>query len=229
MNNFIKRILLSAILIPAIIVIILFMPWYNYLVLNLLILCFAYLGAQELAQIFQTRGAKISPFAAGILGALPAAVLYLAETFPLPPWFAPLLLLGAPLVLLAKAGLTRKNEAIDNLVFRLPPALSLLIYPGIFMAFLLRISLLPSPRASILTFFAIVFANDSLAYFAGCLFGKNNRGIFAVSPNKSLAGLLGGWGGGLLGGIICTYIFPAFWPGPRWTILILPPGYALLR
>ena len=224
MNNTLKRILLAAIFIPAIIFVILFMPWYNHLVLNLLILGFAFLGSRELAQMFRTREIKIPSIVAGILGVLPAAVLYITATFPLPPWIAPLLLLGAPSILLTKAGLMRKSENIDYLILRLPAALSLLIYPGLFMAFLLRITLLPSPMAAILTFFTIVFCHDSFGYFAGSLFGKNNRGIFAVSPNKSLAGVLGGWGGGSLGGFFCTYIFPDFWLGPRWTILLLATG-----
>ena len=41
-------------------------------------------------------------------------------------------------------------------------------------------------------FLLITFGNDSAAWFFGNLFGKNNRGVIPVSPNKSVAGYIGG-------------------------------------
>jgi len=40
--------------------------------------------------------------------------------------------------------------------------------------------------------FLLVFGNDTFAYVFGMWLGKKNRNILAVSPNKSLAGFIGG-------------------------------------
>jgi phosphatidate cytidylyltransferase len=44
----------------------------------------------------------------------------------------------------------------------------------------------------ILFFLLIVMANDSAAWAFGMLFGKGNRGLIPASPNKSIAGFIGG-------------------------------------
>ena len=49
--------------------------------------------------------------------------------------------------------------------------------------------------------------NDSMAWLVGVSVGRK-RGIVAVSPNKSLAGFLGGLSGSLLAGLISYYLFP---------------------
>jgi len=45
---------------------------------------------------------------------------------------------------------------------------------------------------AIFLFLLIVFFNDGTAWLFGNLFGKNNRGIIPASPNKSIAGFIGG-------------------------------------
>jgi phosphatidate cytidylyltransferase len=44
----------------------------------------------------------------------------------------------------------------------------------------------------LLLYFLLVFGNDTFAYIFGMAFGKNNRGVLKVSPNKSIAGFIGG-------------------------------------
>ena len=66
------------------------------------------------------------------------------------------------------------------------------IYPGFFTALVTKILFLPESTAYIVLYFALVFGTDSFAYFTGMAFGKNNKVIFKVSPNKSLAGFIGG-------------------------------------
>ena len=54
----------------------------------------------------------------------------------------------------------------------------------------------------------IVFGTDSLAWFFGMLFGKKNRGLIKASPNKSIAGFVGG----VFGTIIVVFIITRFIP-----------------
>ena len=58
-------------------------------------------------------------------------------------------------------------------------------------------------------FLVIVFGTDSLAWLVGMLFGKNNRGLIKASPNKSIAGFVGG----IFGTILVVFIITRFFPG----------------
>jgi phosphatidate cytidylyltransferase len=71
-------------------------------------------------------------------------------------------------------------------------AFLLLVYPTFFSLWIIKILTLKYAAPLVLVFLLSVFANDSLAWLLGMLFGKNNRGLIAVSPNKSLAGFGGG-------------------------------------
>jgi phosphatidate cytidylyltransferase len=100
-----------------------------------------------------------------------------------------------------------------------------LIYPGLFMSWIIKLSLWPRAEIFILTFLLIVFANDSLAWTAGMLFGKGNRGIVPVSPNKSIAGFIGGLTASALVGAGAVLFFPEVFPLRRFPAL--PSGIAL--
>ena len=59
-------------------------------------------------------------------------------------------------------------------------------------------------------FLIVVFGTDSLAWFFGMLFGKNNRGLVKASPNKSIVGFLGGIFGTLIVVFLVTRFIPLF-------------------
>ena len=56
----------------------------------------------------------------------------------------------------------------------------------------------------------MTFACDSIAWFFGILFGKNNRGLIKASPKKSIAGFIGGFAGSLCIGFIVYFLFKEF-------------------
>jgi phosphatidate cytidylyltransferase len=60
--------------------------------------------------------------------------------------------------------------------------------------------------------------NDSAAWAAGMLFGSGNRGIIPASPNKSVAGFIGGTAAAVLAGLGGVLLFPAVF-APK----LLPP------
>ena len=55
--------------------------------------------------------------------------------------------------------------------------------------------------------------SDSIAWLFGILLGKNNRGIFKASPNKSIAGFIGAFIGSIATGILCFYIWRDIYTG----------------
>jgi phosphatidate cytidylyltransferase len=64
-----------------------------------------------------------------------------------------------------------------------------------------------NPAATLLFLF-ITFGNDSTAWLCGNLFGTNNRGIIPVSPNKSVAGFIGGTLGAIIVAVGAAILFP---------------------
>ena len=83
-----------------------------------------------------------------------------------------------------------------------------MVYPGLFMSFMIRLSVFPNASRFILLFLMMVLLNDSLAWVTGLLFGKSNRGLIAASPNKSIAGFAGGLLFSIITGIAAVIILP---------------------
>ena len=50
---------------------------------------------------------------------------------------------------------------------------------------------------------------------------QNNKGIIKASPNKSVAGFLGGFAGSVLSGIIGWILFPNLFSGPVFKVVAL--------
>jgi phosphatidate cytidylyltransferase len=61
----------------------------------------------------------------------------------------------------------------------------------------------------LLMLFLLVFGNDTFAYIFGMWLGKSNRNIFTVSPNKSLAGFIGGIASSITIAVLWISFIPA--------------------
>jgi phosphatidate cytidylyltransferase len=74
-----------------------------------------------------------------------------------------------------------------------------------------------------------VFANDGMAWLAGKLFGKGNQGVIPVSPQKSVAGFIGGTAASIIVGVGSALLFPAIFT-PQYDLFpgIIPASGALL-
>ncbi|MFA7643243.1 MAG: phosphatidate cytidylyltransferase, partial [Sphaerochaetaceae bacterium] len=84
------------------------------------------------------------------------------------------------------------KDNFSSTITRISRTLFLLIYPGYFSIFLIRMLMTNQSTFLLLMLFLLVFGNDTFAYVFGMWLGKKNRNILAVSPNKSLAGFIGG-------------------------------------
>jgi phosphatidate cytidylyltransferase len=84
------------------------------------------------------------------------------------------------------------SRKVPDILFFILAAFAVLIYPGVFMLWIIRMTLLPQASLVILIFLLMVIADDSVAWAVGMLFGGGNRNIIPVSPNKSIAGFIGG-------------------------------------
>jgi phosphatidate cytidylyltransferase len=225
LSNILQRLLLFFIGIPFLLAVILLLPQYKHGAAVLMIVVFSGGCALELSRLFKARGIAAKPGAFIALGAGIPACAYAGAFLGTGSALA-----GASLALTlgAGAGLVClfapfAFAAPDGIRDVLPKANALAFaaaYPGLLAAFIVLIASEPRfATASLVSFCVIAFSNDSLAWLIGSTLGRR-RGIVAVSPNKSVAGFIGGMCGSVAAAFACAALFPGALEGPGWAILL---------
>ena len=214
MKKSIQRLLMFTISVPIIVAIILFLPHFDHLVLNIFIVIFTALGAVEFSKILSQKINAIPVALAAILGALPPAAMTMVISFGVNPLLVPAVFAAAVLWLLM-SGILSRDEALASFVNRLAAGFAVLVYPSFLMSWLIILSRLAknhdqegSAGIIILAFVCTVFASDSTAWAVGNLFGRGNQGVIPVSPKKSVAGFIGAAFGSIVIGIGAVAIRP---------------------
>ncbi len=101
-----------------------------------------------------------------------------------------------------------KTPNNKNMVINIAISLFIAIYIGHFLSFLISIRDMPNGKFFIIFALFATWMNDTFAYLFGVNFGK--RHIFPnISPNKTLAGSIGGLSGGLFCGILFYFLIPS--------------------
>lgn len=107
-------------------------------------------------------------------------------------------------------GTTEKNISILNqrLFNKTKNTMMVFAYPILPLLLLMSLNHMMYDLAfvGIITAFAVSMLTDTCAYFVGRLFGKR-KFIPEVSPNKTIAGMVGGFVGGIVGAIVCFCLF----------------------
>lgn len=193
MTNLQTRLILFVVGIPLLFALVVLLPDLNHLGFNIFLLLISSLTGLEMGGII--RGAGL-PYEAPrsvslILGAaFPAAAL--ASVMGWIDWSSGMAITLLTVTMLsAAAQVFRRENTLPRTVGSVGALLLLAIYPGLFMAYVIRLSSLPNASILLLVFIASVFFNDASAYAAGLAFGSR-RNIVAVSPNKSLIGFIVG-------------------------------------
>jgi phosphatidate cytidylyltransferase len=169
---------------------------------------FSSLGAVELSVMLAQKKLYISKIEAAILGVLPPSIMILIINFDSNPLLLPAVIAGSVSWLLI-APILFRGSALDNFINRFVAGCAVLLYPGMLLTWLVRMSHWDTiAGVIILVFLCTVFAGDSAAWAAGKLFGKGNQGVVPASPNKSVAGFIGG----TLASIGVGMCAAVFWP-----------------
>ncbi|MDR2028501.1 MAG: phosphatidate cytidylyltransferase [Treponema sp.] len=208
MKKLMQRLLMFIIGLPLILFFVAFLTPKHHLALNIIVVIFSALGAAEFADMLRKKNITIAPPEAGILGSLGPIAMTLMVSFDISTQIVPMALTVGSAWLLVSGIFSRKHTLQDAISY-MAGGLSVLLYPGMFIAWIIRMSLLPQANMVILMFLLMVFANDSAAWAVGMLFGGGNRGIVAASPNKSAAGFLGGCIASVLVGIGAALYIPS--------------------
>jgi phosphatidate cytidylyltransferase len=99
------------------------------------------------------------------------------------------------------------NDDLNGAISRLSGALFVLIYSGTFLSFIFRIHSLHFGANYLLLLISLIWITDSFAYFLGMSIGKH-RGIFKVSPKKSIEGFISGFVFATIFGFLAYKFFP---------------------
>jgi phosphatidate cytidylyltransferase len=223
MNKLVQRLLVFIIGLPLVVALVLCLPQKNHLAVNVTVIILSALGAVEFADMLRKKGPAVSPWEAGILGGLAPAAMTLMVSFGFGGQSISLVLaLGASWLLVSRV--FTAADQFDPALSRIGSGFAVMIYPGLFLAWIVRMSLIPRSDVIILLFLLTIIANDSAAWAMGMLFGKGNRGIIPASPNKSVAGFIGGFAASILVGLgaarFAPETFPARLGGPLSGIIL---------
>jgi phosphatidate cytidylyltransferase len=225
-KKLVERLLVFFIGIPSCIAVVVFLPQRNHLAVNILVIIFCILGAIELSDMLKKKGLTISRLEAGILGSIAPAGMTLLVSFGADTFIMPALILtGAGWLLVSGVFVSANRQEtaetkLDNALNRVAAGFALLFYPSSFLSWIILMNRLSHSSILIIAFLCVVFANDSLAWAAGMLFGKGNRGIFAVSPNKSLVGFITGIAASIGVGLALAALLPRVFISARFPPLV---------
>ena len=191
MKKTIARLIVFFVGLPAIAVIIVFLPHLSHLAINAIIVVVSALGTHEFIEILRKRGIQTSRLI------MPATALVAVATYFYVLGsianIAYLSLLIAPfLLVVSSATFKRYHGDFSKTLAEISGTIAAVVYPTYFIMFLILIAGLPYPTLSFVCFLSMVFANDTSAYVFGMLFGRSSRGVSEISPNKSLPGFIAG-------------------------------------
>jgi len=238
MNKVISRLLIFFVGIPIIIGIVC-LKFYNHLVLHATVCVVSVIAANELYNIFAAK-TKLHPkwlvlcrtcfipFIASLTCVLPAFGIEL----PVGQEIITYALIISFMAVLAYEVITARTFEESNL--RLASSAFIILYAGYLLTFISRMTtftrIVSDTEHATVTesvsvqfisvFLLMVFICDSLAWFFGMLFGKNNRGYVKASPNKSIVGFVAGFFGSVLAGLAGYFIWPEIFYGSVAKIIV---------
>ncbi len=223
MNNTVARLLMFAVGTASLVLLVLFVPWWNHAPLALAAIAISGACALELSRMVAPRATRRERAFFVVTGLVPPAAVYVTSVvapgaissvwlFAVAVWT--LVALGRFVFLKTEEGISRALP--DAMASAFP-----LVYPGLGSAFLLLVIVATThPSTAILWFALIAFSNDSLAWLFGMTLGKK-RGIVAVSPNKSLAGFAGGMAGSVGFALLGPALFGPVVPFVPWQLALI--------
>ncbi|MGP1458226.1 MAG: phosphatidate cytidylyltransferase [Treponema sp.] len=210
MNKIIKRLFIFFLGIPLVLGIATF-NFYNHLPLNIVMIACSFLAAVELYMILKHNTPLLPlPLVAALSTALPVGA-YIFTLARLSLNYTNWMFLIAALIIMGYEAAFSKTFVQSNT--KIAASVLIVFYSGFLFTFMTRITEFQHSGIFLCVFFFLVFICDSLAWFFGMLFGKNNRGFVACSPNKSIAGFIGGYAGAAGAGALSHILFKDIFTG----------------
>jgi phosphatidate cytidylyltransferase len=218
MSKIIQRLLIFFVGIPLIIGLVC-LKQYNHVALHIVLVLVSLCASDELYMILShTFSMQPRALVLTMSALIPFSAL-LCAVFGFSPVYISYVLIGGVMLCMTWEVITAKSFEKSN--SRLVTSSFILFYSGYLITFISRMTMLPHSRTFIALFLLMVFICDSFAWLFGMLFGKNNRGIVKASPNKSVAGFIGGILGSVLAGIGGWYFKSDIFTGSMFKAALL--------
>ncbi|MDR0496811.1 MAG: phosphatidate cytidylyltransferase, partial [Treponema sp.] len=173
MKKIFQRLIVFFTGLPALLSVVVFFPQYNHLLLNLVVIIFSVLGAVEFKNMLKHKNIRISVPEAVILGAISPTAWTVVVSFGVNGHIVPGAFILGALWLLVSAIFSSNREKLDACIGHTVAGFAVMIYPGLFMAWIVQMAVFKEAGMVILIFFLLALLNDAMAWVAGILFGKN--------------------------------------------------------
>ena len=213
MPKLVQRLLIFFIGIPLVIGLV-FLPFFHQLPFHIAVCVFSFIGALELYDMFSKNSPLLPKPLVAFLNLLIPVAVYVCVCLSLPLAIVTGVFVAGVCILMAYNALTATSFEHSNTAVSL--SVSILLYTGYLITFISRMTAYEHGSFYIAAFLWMTFICDSLAWLFGMLLGKNNRGVIAASPNKSVAGFAGGYVGCILASLIAQKALPHIFPGSLW-------------
>jgi phosphatidate cytidylyltransferase len=218
-NKFWQRVALISFFFPFFFVLIFLAPYRHHLALNLCAVLVSVGGGLEVLILIRRKGIH-PPFLFAVLSGLLPLTVYAEVVGFLSPGWVPGVLSGLIALALLDGIRVRSDKELAGAMQRVCASVLVLVYPALFMTYIVRLTALDSPSLALLFFFSLVFSNDIMAYVAGMLIGQRCRAlrasrnlptlVLAVSPNKTLIGFAAGFIFSVAMALFFRWAFPSF-------------------
>jgi phosphatidate cytidylyltransferase len=206
-TSFLVRTITVVVALPLFFLLIFILPHYNHLVLNVAAVLLAAFGAKEVTTLLTNRGIPTFPFLFPLAGLIPA-ITYLEVIGVVSPRWSLAVATALVVLVLLRSLWVRGSQDLAPLLQRISSSLLVLIYPALFLSFIVRLSALEDASLVLFFFFSINFANDIMAYLVGMFIGRGTKLNYPISPNKSALG----FAAGVLAAVGIAVLFRAQFP-----------------
>jgi phosphatidate cytidylyltransferase len=205
MKKFVLRILLALVIFPLLYVLLFVFNQFHFLGLNFLISAFMFVGAFEVTNFFEKAAIPIYKYSAPILSSLITPIAFCELLIGKESTISFIFFVGILCFFLVRTCFPLARADFSKTLSAVSSSMFVVIYPGFFGSFMIRILSYDSPGFIFFFFLATVFVNEIIAYFGGKLFGKGSKLNLPISPNKTLVGFIAGFLG-VVGTCIAFYL-----------------------
>ena len=222
MKEVTKRIFLAVLVRPVLLIIIFFLPFMHYAAFLATVLFFTYTGTKEFISIslkdkISGKGAVLS----ALTGIVFPVLFYLQANNWITSTGMEIAVIAVFSIILSVNLVLYELKEDSSTLKRLAVQISSVIYPGLFLGYILKLITLPHNSGLVILFLLVIFINDSAAYMFGMLFGRKSWKPFRVSPKKSIVGFIGGTVTSVAAGTAYIALFPDILPHPFYTVALI--------
>jgi phosphatidate cytidylyltransferase len=216
MVAFVKRLILTAVALPAVYLLSAVLTGYHHLAMAIVVAVVMGGGAAETGALLRGAGQAASRVLLPVLSATVPLVTYLEIAGVLPAEATLLWLALLEATILVHAIIAAERQPLAAGLPRIAALSAELLYPALLGSFIVRIAALDGASMRYVLFFCAVFGNDMSAYLAGRAVSPRTALGLKASPGKTGVGFATGLVVAVSVSVGFAAVFPQDFPYPLW-------------